>query len=107
MRTIKWVAHPDETYRLICDTLFGPDAPSFGIGGAVTARPAGPPGEPVAETGELPTVVVPGGAGPVARSGGQADRVPRGTPGLMDPRDAVRPPSFPPSSDPQPPAPRW
>jgi hypothetical protein len=108
MRRIDWVAHPDVTYRSICDTLFGGDVPVPGVmprprggsrSGIVAAartsrRPpnasgAGPSSAP---TGELPAVPPPpppsfapisasGAAGPAATSGPHAPRPPVRTSG--------------------------
>jgi membrane protein YdbS with pleckstrin-like domain len=49
LRQIDWVAHPEATYRQICDTLFGPT----GVGSrALGAAPAAPvPGPPPATPG--------------------------------------------------------
>ncbi|MFC8733418.1 PH domain-containing protein [Luteimicrobium sp. NPDC057192] len=77
MRRIDWVAHPDATYRSICDTLFGGEVPVPGVtprrsgparrGGAssrAAERPApvvgaGEAGYSSAPTGELPAVPPP------------------------------------------------
>lgn len=77
MRRIDWVAHPDATYRSICDTLFGGDVPVPGVSSraragssraaAPPARVARPPAPPApvdagfssAPTGELPAVPPP------------------------------------------------
>jgi len=73
MRRIDWVAHPDATYRSICDTLFGGDVPGRGAGSrpgtggrtgpvaapAAEARSAPAAGFSAAPTGELPAVPPP------------------------------------------------
>ncbi|MBE9925197.1 PH domain-containing protein, partial [Cellulosimicrobium cellulans] len=52
LRQIDWVARPDRTYRLLCDTLFIP-------GGRPGGAPIGPGGGPGTSGGPLPATVPP------------------------------------------------
>jgi membrane protein YdbS with pleckstrin-like domain len=97
MRRIDWVAHPDATYRSICDTLFGGEAPVPGVtpraGGGSRAgapraevRPAATgtgAGFSAAPTGELPAVPPPPPPSftPTAASGTGSRAVPSRPPG--------------------------
>jgi len=115
MRRIDWVAHPDVTYRSICDTLFGGDVPVPGVmprptGGrrsfAGAERPLQRPvpagseaGLSSAPTGELPAVPPPPppSFAPTPASGGGSRALPaaravppppgRATPGTTNPTD--------------------
>ncbi|MGC5168982.1 PH domain-containing protein [Luteimicrobium sp. DT211] len=49
MRRIDWVAHPDVTYRSICDTLFGGEVPVPGV-------PSRPPAAPRSSSSASPRV---------------------------------------------------
>jgi hypothetical protein len=109
MRTIDWVAHPDTTYRLICDSLFGPGAPVYGFGGRGRPGEDDARGQPAATTGELPVVPADASSGP-RTVGDRPVSSGRGDPtdppaGLFSPRGAAPPPSFPPSGGGRPPGP--
>lgn len=92
MRRIDWVASPDETYRSICDTLFGVVAPQGTAGPRRSGGGRSAGGESEAVTGELPLVDRPGTVPPPPPSRGDAGR-------------RVAQPGGPPPAPPVPPAP--
>lgn len=93
MHDITWIAHPDATYRKLCDTLFGPDgidpddgpAPEDDKSAVLDTDPIDDPWEPPALVPLPPPAAVPPTARRVGHSSGPTLPLPRGAWTARDP----------------------